>query len=170
MRRFFHRHQPPACLPCWAKAALGAMAALGLMALIGEMSGALMIAAPLGASAVLIFGMPESPMSQPANVVAGHVLSTLVGLAFLYTLPVAWWPLGLAVGLVMVMMGVLRVLHPPAGADPLVVMMLAPGWGFVLTPVLSGAILLVAAGMLFHRLPPHRATYPLPPPDGADRG
>lgn len=170
MRRFIHRHQTDACLPCWVKAGLGAMLALGVMALVGEWSGVAMIAAPLGASAVLVFGLPESPMSQPANVIAGHVLATLVGLAFAHVLPQAWWSLAAAVGLVMVMMGALRILHPPAGADPLVVMWLCPDWTFVIFPVLAGAVLLVAMAMLVHRLPPGRTTYPLPPPGAGEKG
>ncbi|MBI3446873.1 MAG: HPP family protein, partial [Magnetospirillum sp.] len=126
------------------------------------------LAAPLGASAVLVFGMPESPLSQPASVIASHLLATSVGLAFDHLLPGGGWiAMAMAVAVVMVLLAGLRLTHPPAGADPLVVMMAHPGWSFLVMPVLVGTVILVVVAVLVHRLPP-RATYPLPvhPPEG----
>jgi CBS-domain-containing membrane protein len=159
-RRFFHRHQT-ACLPCWAKAALGALAGLGVVALAGEASGATLLMAPLGASAMLLFGFPASPLSQPAPVIGGHLVAALVGLLFDHLLPAGWWSMAAAVAVAIAVMGILRLSHPPAAANPLVVMMAHPGWDFLLAPVLIGSIALVVIAVLIHRLPP-RTAYPLP--------
>lgn len=160
-RRFVHRHQPKSCLPCWTKAAFGALAGLAVVAMVGEASGTVMLAAPLGASAMLLFGLPDSPLSQPANVVGGHVLATLVGLMLDRLLPGGWWSMALAVAVVIALLGMTRLAHPPAAANPLVVMTAHPGWEFLATPVLAGSVTLVLVAVLVHRLPP-RAAYPLP--------
>ncbi len=163
MRSFFHRHQPHACLPCWAKAGLGTFAAFLAAALIGDVADATMIIAPMGASAVLIFGIPESPLSQPAHVIGGHVIAALVALAADHILPPGPWSLAGTVGFVIFLVGLMRLSHPPAGATALVVMTTHPAWSFVFTPVLSGALTLLLVALLVHRLPP-RSVYPLPVP------
>lgn len=160
-RRFIFRHQPTACMPCWAKAAIGTVVSLGLIAIFNDMGGAPLLAAPLGASAMLVFGMPDSPMSQPANVVGGHLIATLIGLLFDHYLPGGWVMMALSVAVVMMVLALTRLTHPPAGADPLVVMMGHPGWSFLAMPVLVGALTLVVVAVLLHRLPP-RTPYPLP--------
>ena len=92
------------------------------------------------------------PLSQPANVIGGHAVATLAGLVLRWALPDQWWALALAVGLAIALMVLLRVTHPPAGADPLVVFAADPGFLFLIFPVISGAVLLVALAALFHRL------------------
>ncbi|MBI4966996.1 MAG: HPP family protein [Rhodospirillales bacterium] len=160
-RRFIHRHQARQDFSVWVKAALGGLLALALVGALGEWSGLPMLAAPLGASAVLLFALPDSPLSQPINLIGGHGLATLLGLVLDHLLPPSGWSIALAVGLVIGLLGALRLMHPPAGADPILVMMLHPDWSFLLTPVLAGAVTLVLVGLIVHRLPPRRI-YPLP--------
>jgi len=160
-RRYFFRHQPAACIPSWGKAAIGTVVSLGLIATLNDLGGAPLLTAPLGASAMLVFGMPDSPMSQPANVVGGHLIATVIGLLFDHYLPEGWVAMALSVAVVMMVLALARLTHPPAGADPLVVMMEHPGWSFLLMPVLVGALTLVVVAVLIHRLPPRRP-YPLP--------
>ena len=107
--------------------------------------------APFGASCVLLFSVSGSPLSQPANVIGGHVVATLVGLVLRLLLPNEWWAAALAVGLAIALMAALRVTHPPAGADPLVVFATDPSFGFLVLPVLSGAVVLVSVATLFHK-------------------
>ncbi len=164
MRSFFHRHQPTACLPCWVKAGLGTVAAFLAAAMIGNVADAIMIMAPLGASAVLVFGIPESPLSQPAHFIGGHLIAAVVALSADRLLPAGPWALAGTVGFVIFLIGLLRLSHPPAGATSLVVMTTHPSWSFVLTPVLSGALTLLAVAILVHRLPPRKSIYPLPVP------
>lgn len=168
-RRFIHRHQSRQCLPSWTKAGLGVVLALSTVAMLDQAGGAPLLAAPLGASAVLVFGMPDSPLSQPSSVIGSHLVATFIGLLFDHFLPGGWVSMVLSVAVVMVVLAGLRLTHPPAGADPLVVMMSHPGWGFLFLPVLAGAVTLVAVAVLIHRLPP-RATYPLPIRDPAGGG
>ncbi len=136
------------------------MAAIAFVAGLSQLSGSPWLMAPFGATCVLLFSVPTSPLSQPANVVGGHVVSTLIGFAVLSLLPVTWWSMALAVGLAIAAMAALRITHPPAGADPLVVLAAAPGIGFVLFPALIGSLALVTIATLYHRMPP-RMAYPL---------
>lgn len=160
-RRYIFRHQSRACVPCWVKAAIGTAVALGMIAVIDDFGGAPLLAAPLGASAVMIFGFPESPMAQPANVVGGHFIATLLALVADHLLPGGLISMMATVAVVMVVLALARLAHPPAVANPLVVMMGHPGWSFLWMPVLLGAVVLVLVAVLVHRFPP-RSTYPLP--------
>ncbi|MGE4281685.1 MAG: HPP family protein [Magnetospirillum sp.] len=162
MRRFLRRHQPPACRFTPWKAAFGAMIAMGICALMAQLVGEPLLVAPLAASAVLVFAAHESPMAQPANVIGGHLLSTAAALAVAEVLPQSWWAMALAVGLAIALMTLTRLTHPPAGADALVVSALHPGWGYLLFPIAFGAVLLVLAATVVHRLVPSRRPYPLP--------
>lgn len=131
----------------------GAMAiALVAMLSLGADIPALM--APLGASCFLAFAVPESPFAQPRNIIGGHLVSTLVGLLVLTTLGAEWWTMGLAVGLAIMAMQLTRTGHPPAGADPLVVLLMHPGWIFLVTPVLIGAVIVSTTAVLFNNLRP----------------
>lgn len=100
--------------------------------------------APFGASCVLAFGMPDSLLAQPRNIIGGHVIATLVGLAMLHTLGDSWWSAALAVGLALATMQQTRTLHAPAGANPLVVIASHAPLSFVITPVLAGSLVIVA--------------------------
>lgn len=151
MRVFFARHQAKQPLRTAILAGLGGMIAIGAVGAATFYGHTLLIMAPFGASSVLLFSVPNSPLSQPANVIGGHLVATLVGLVLRMLLPNDWWAVALAVGLVITLMAVLRVTHPPAGADPLVVFAANPGFGFLILPVLSGAIMLVCVATLFHR-------------------
>lgn len=125
------------------------------------------IVAPMGASAVLVFAVPGSPLAQPWSVVAGNVTSALVGLTAAWA--IAWEPLtaAVAVGAAIAAMIALRCLHPPGGACALTAA-LAPaavtghGVTFALWPVGLNSVALVATGIVFHRLLgrryPHVAT------------
>ena len=132
-------------------AGVGGGGAIAVLSLVTQQAGLLMLMAPFGATCVLLFALPQSPLSQPANVIGGHLLSTAVGLSVRVAFPEHWWAVGLAVGLAISLMSLLRVTHPPAGADPIVVFVADPGFEFLLTPVLAGSLALVAMATLFHR-------------------
>ncbi|MCX5494454.1 HPP family protein [Kaistia dalseonensis] len=151
MRTFFARHQPRQPLHHAVMAGLGGVIAIGSIGLFTIYAHKPLVMAPFGASCVLLFSVPGSPLSQPMNVIGGHVVATLVGLVLRLLLPNEWWAVALAVGLAIALMSALRVTHPPAGADPLVVFAADPGFGFLILPVLSGAAVLVALATLFHR-------------------
>ena len=140
---------------------LGGLLAIATVAWLSVATGNPLLMAPFGATCVLLFSVPSSPLSQPANVFGGHIVSTAIGLLLHMFLPVEWWSLGLAVGLSIAAMAALRVTHPPAGADPLVVFFDNPGWDYLGLPVAFGSLALIIIAWLFHRLPP-RIVYPTP--------
>lgn len=161
MKAFIFRHQPaPSSPKQWIMSGVGAAIAVGLLGAITAFSGTPMLMASFGASCVLLFCVQNSPLSQPINVVGGHVLSTAIGLVLLTFLPNVWWAAAFAVGITIAAMMALRLTHPPAGANPLVVFATDPGFGFLVFPVLIGALLLVAVATIFHRQ--IGGVYPIP--------
>lgn len=159
--KLMSRHQPGQALPIVIKAGLGGAVAIATVAWLSQVTGSLLLMAPFGATCVLLFSAPNNPLSQPANVIGGHMISTAIGLLLQSFLPGQWWALGLAVGLAIAVMAALRVTHPPAGADPLVVFFDNPGWEYLGFPVALGSLALVAIAWLFHAIPP-RHIYPAP--------
>ncbi|WP_066701497.1 HPP family protein [Celeribacter ethanolicus] len=133
-------------------AGLGSFIAIAILALLAQNVPFALLVAPFGASCVLLFAAPSAPLSQPLNVIAGHLVATLTGLAFHAFWASSWWSVALAVGCATAFMVALRVTHPPAGADPLVVFAADPGIGFLFAPVLAGSVILVLVAMTFHRL------------------
>ncbi|MDX3899505.1 MAG: HPP family protein [Sphingobium sp.] len=124
------------------------------------------IVAPLGASAVLVFAVPASPLAQPWPVVGGNILSSLVGVAAFRTIPDQTVAAGAAVGLAILLMSLLRCLHPPGGAAALTAVIgsqgiHAAGYSFAFAPVGINSIALVTLALFFHRLTPH--SYPHQP-------
>lgn len=154
MKSLLNRTQPAVGLAQIVKAGVGGAVGIACVAALSDMSGALWLMAPFGATCVLLFSVPASPLSQPVNVVVGHVLSTAIGVAAFALLPVTWWSMALAVGLAIALMTALRVTHPPAGADPLVVMSVGAGAHFILFPAFTGSVLLVLIAIVFHRIAP----------------
>lgn len=110
------------------------------------------LVAPLGASAVLVFGLPSSPLAQPWAVMAGNTVSALVGIGMVHLLPHPLIAAATAVGLAILLMSALRCLHPPGGACALLSAVTAvQDWRFALVPVLLNSALLVAVGVLYNR-------------------
>lgn len=121
------------------------------------------IIAPLGASAVMVFVVPSSPMAQPWRVVGGNVVSTLVGVAAFKAIPETTLAAGAAVGAAIVVMSLLRCLHPPGGAAALTSVIGSAsiheaGYAFAFAPVAINAITLVTLAMVIHRWTGH--SYP----------
>lgn len=122
-----------------------------------------LLVAPMGASAVLVFAVPASPLAQPWPVVAGNVISALVGVLAAHWVPIPHLAVGLAVGGAILAMSLLRCLHPPGGAAALTAVIGGPavfgaGYGFAFVPVGINALILVAMGLAYHRLSGH--SYP----------
>ena len=135
------------------KAGIGAMIGIGLLAFSQSVfTGWDLLIAPFGASAVLLFGVPESPLARPLNVIGGHVVTATIGLIFANYVGVCPWSLALATGLAVTTMMVTSTIHPPAGANPILVMLSRPDWGFVIDPVLIGAVCLVLVAKTYGKL------------------
>ena len=148
-----------------ARACVGVLVALPLVGALGALahgSGLMSpwITGPIGASALLVFAVPTSPMAQPWPVIGGNALAAAVGLGVGELLGHGTVAVGLAVALAIGLMSVTRSLHPPGGAAALSAALggSALGWWFPLAPVALNAAVLVVAGVAYHRLSGH--TYP----------
>jgi CBS domain-containing membrane protein len=152
-------------------ACTGAAVGITLTAIVTAMAfgngwTSILLVAPMGASAVLIFAVPASPLAQPWSVIGGNVISAIVGVGIASTVSSPALASGLAVGGAILAMSLLRCLHPPGGAAALTAVIGGPavtaaGWMFPVLPVGINAMILTAAGILFHLLSrhsyPHRA-------------
>jgi CBS domain-containing membrane protein len=115
----------------------------------------LLIVPSMGASAVLLFAVPHGALSQPWNVLGGHVISAIIGVSCALLLPEPFIAASLAVGLAIGAMYYLRCIHPPGGATALTAVIggdatHALGYQFVLTPVLLNALVMVLVAVLFN--------------------
>lgn len=134
-------------------AGLGAMLCITALSSLGSaVQSSVWLMAPFGATMVILFGLPESPLAQPRNIIVGHLLTTAIGLSIAALAGVSPWSMGVAVGLAVSLMLLTNTTHPPAGANPLVVMLAGEHWDFLIMPVSAGAVLIVAFGVLYHRL------------------
>ena len=149
---------PRASINQIVKAGLFGLIAIAIVAGLAEQSGELLVMGSFGASCVIL-GFPDSPFAQPRNVVFGHALSTAVGLVCIVVFGAHWWSMALAVGASIALMHGAGVVHPPAGSNPVIVMLAKPDWGFLLFPTVTGAVLLVLTALAYHNLQSGKA-YP----------
>lgn len=134
-----------------AGAALGILTTAVLCRLWVSSPSSVWLVAPLGASAVLVFAVPASPLAQPWSVVAGNTVSALIGVLCVRYIPDPAVAGGVAVGTAVAAMFALRCLHPPGGASALVaVLSHASTLDFVLFPVLVNSVVLVAVGIAYN--------------------
>lgn len=161
----------------WLRGAIGAglgICVSGLLTLVlmgGGGNGLPFLFAPLGASAVLIFAVPASPLAQPWSVIGGDLISATIGLAIGHWLGAPVLSAGLAVGIAIAVMSVARCLHPPGGACALLCALGASGaeaWGIdYLVPIAINVFALASTGWLYNNLTghpwPHRVKVPQSP-------
>jgi CBS-domain-containing membrane protein len=159
-RRRGRRYQPRFRFNQIGVTSLAALWAVLLLGLLSLWSGQVLIVAPLGASCVLLFGYPASPLAQPRNIVLGNLLGALVGVALVTTAGQGPLVLALAVGFTILLGQQLRCLHPPAGGMAFLAVYLKVAWGFLLFPVLFGSLLLVLLAWVFSRCVPGASPYP----------
>jgi CBS domain-containing membrane protein len=118
-----------------------------------------------GASSVLVYGIVNSPLAQPRNLIGGHVVSALVGVTLHKLIPnEVWLSAALAVSLSIVLMQMTKTLHPPGGATALIATIGSEkvkslGYWYVLSPVLSGVLILFVVAMICNNMTPSRS-YP----------
>ena len=117
---------------------------------------ALPVVASFGASAVLIYGVPDAPLSQPRNVIFGHTLSAVAGVITFMMFGLTWWSPALGTALALVVMLLTKTTHPPGGATALFAVLSQAHPSYILTPIMSGAVILVIIGLLVNNLSPNR--------------
>ena len=152
-------------------AALGLLACDALLWLLAPATthGLFLLIAPFGASAFLIFVLPNSPLAQPWSVVIGNGIAGGAALGCLTLIhdPLVAAPFAIACAILG--MALTRAFHPPAGAVALATVIAAqsagfPGWSFLLSPIIAGSAALVAAGILWNRATGRSYPFRQPPP------
>ena len=110
------------------------------------------IIASFGSSMVLLYGYPESPFAQPKNIFFGHLLTSCVGVIFLYFLPLPIFVIiPLAVGIGVTLMIALNVTHPPAGGNPIIVIIGSVSYDYLLSPIIFGCIIIISLAILINK-------------------
>lgn len=152
---------------------IGAFIGIGLIGFSHELlssfsiSDKVFLIGSFGASAVLVYGVTNSPLSQPRNLIGGHVISAIIGVSVfksLNSLQMPWLNSALAVSLSIVAMQYTKTLHPPGGATALIanlgsVKIQGLGFLYVLYPVLTGAVILFVIAIVINNIPRGRS-YP----------
>jgi CBS domain-containing membrane protein len=145
---------------------IGSFVGIGLIAFIHnglfDMNDNLFLIGSFGASSVLIYGAIQSPFAQPRNLVGGHLVSAIVGVTVNYFIPdILWLAAPLAVSLSIVGMQITKTLHPPGGATALIAVIgsekiKALGFLYILSPVLSGCLILLVVALIFNNVTANR--------------
>jgi len=113
----------------------------------------LFLTASFGSSMVLLYGYPESPFAQPKNIFFGHLLTSAVGILFLFFIPLPiYFIIPLAVGTGVSLMILLNVTHPPAGGNPIIVIIGSVSLDYLVNPIISGTIIILVFGIILNRL------------------
>ena len=108
--------------------------------------------ASFGSSMVLLYGYPESPFAQPKNVFFGHLVTAVVGLVVLYFIPLPlFMTIPLAVGLGVGLMILFNVTHPPAGGNPIIVIVGSVSFDYLFSPVITGTIIIIIFAIIINR-------------------
>ncbi|HTG01636.1 MAG TPA: HPP family protein [Nitrospirota bacterium] len=145
---------------------IGAFLGVAAVGLINEQvisgTGLVMIIGSFGASAVLIYGAVKSPLAQPRNLLGGHILSALVGVAAYKLLAPNLWIAGaVAVATAIALMHATKTLHPPGGATALIAVIggekiYALGFAYALIPAGAGALVMLLVALIVNNIPKNR--------------
>ena len=107
---------------------------------------------PFGASLVLVMAVHDSPLAKPRNVFFGHILSASSGVLAFYLFGESSLSIALGLSLAILLMIVTNTIHPPAGANPIIAIMGAETFDFVIMPVAIGALFIVIFAFLYNKL------------------
>ena len=117
----------------------------------------LWLAASFGSSVVVVFGYPENEFAQPKNVLLGHLLCAFIGIIFVTLFKISqdrtifFLAIGIAVGIAVMLMMALKITHPPAGGNTIVVMLTQDSFQFLIFPIMVGAVTIIIGGVIYNR-------------------
>lgn len=132
---------------------VGGLFGISVLLAVTYWAGVPSIMAPFGATCVLLFALPKAPLAQPRSVIGGHFVSALIGLLAINLFGDGMLTVALAVGISIALMQLLRVVHAPAGANPILIIMSGiTDYSFLLTPVLIGSVLLVIVALIVNNI------------------
>ncbi len=141
---------------------LGSFVGIGIIAFLQSRqlphSDVVFLIGSFGASGVLVYGVIQSPLAQPRNLIGGHLVSAIVGVTVQQFVPdILWLTAPLAVSLSIVLMQVTKTLHPPGGATALIAVTGSAeiknlGYWYVISPVLTGTLILLITALVFNNI------------------
>ena len=112
----------------------------------------LFLAGSFGSSMVLLFGYPESPFAQPKNVFFGHFITALVGVIFVNYIPLPIYiNIAFAVGAGVFLMILLDIVHPPAGGNPIIVIIGSASYDYLINPIMFGCIIILLLAVIINK-------------------
>lgn len=143
-----------------ATGAVGGFVSIALLLWLTNITGSTWLMASLGASCVLVFGAWNAPFSQPRNILGGHLISGIIGISFYQLFGTTSVTIGAAVGLTIFLMMLTRTVHPPAGGNPIIIMLGGYSWSYLVTPIFIGAVLIILLAVIINNIRQQRH-YPL---------
>ncbi len=112
----------------------------------------LFLIASFGSSMVLLYGYPESPFAKPKNILFGHLVTSAIGILFYNFIPLPIYiSIPLAVGLGVGLMILLDVTHPPAGGNPIIVILGSVSFDYLFFPILTGCLIIIVFGIILNK-------------------
>ncbi len=154
-----HLHRHPVIRLLWCL--FGAALAITIALLLVGPPHATFVLASLGGSSVFLFGLTRAPAAQPRALFGGHLLGALAGIACFHFFGPGLIAYASAVALALGLMLTTRTVHPPAGANPIIMVYAHANWSALLFPVLSGVVTLAAIAVVWSRLYPGLVHYPV---------
>ena len=148
---------PPLLGGIGAGVTIGILAYITFQSILAGTNYGLWLAASFGSSVVVVFGYPDNEFAQPKNVLFGHLLCALIGVIFVTLFKISqdrmifFLAIGLAVGLAVMLMMALKITHPPAGGNTIVVMLTQDSFQFLIFPILVGAVTVIIGGIIYNR-------------------
>ncbi len=150
---------------CWQPllAGIGAGVTIGILAYITFQSilsdniYGFWLATSFGSTVAVVFGYPDNKFAQPKNVLLGHLLCALIGILFVTLFKISqdrtifFFAIGLAIGISVMLMMALKISHPPAGGNTIVVMLAQDSFQYLIFPIVVGAITIIVGGIIYNR-------------------
>jgi CBS-domain-containing membrane protein len=149
---WFHKNKENR--PTWGHlviALVGSFTGIAIAAYLSLNYDMALLVPSFGATAVLLYAASHVPMAQPKNVLGGHLVSAIIGVAIYKLLGLSWWTLALGVALAIVAMMVTDTLHPPGGATAFAAVYTHQDFSFVYKPVAIGVAILIVVALVLHR-------------------
>jgi len=148
---------PPLLAGVGAGVTIGIITYITFQSILAGTNYGLWLTASFGSSVVVVFGYPDNEFAQPKNVLLGHLLCALIGIIFVTLFKITqdrtifFLTIGLAVGLSVMLMMALKITHPPAGGNTIVVMLTQDSFQFLIFPIMAGAITIIVGGVVYNR-------------------
>ena len=140
---------------------IGGLIAISCLGILSNLSTYPLLIAPFGASTVLLFGAPNSPLAQPRNLILGNIFGAISAVLSVKILGLSYISCAIAVSIAISLGQIFRCLHPPAGAIAVLGVISNAKMLYVITPVLTGSILLLILAIMFNKIFKVNPSYPI---------